>query len=128
VAKEKRRLTEAEQRAWEAEMKAAGITVVNPEPGTGTITLLRKRSTEEMLAQAKAAGVEVTVTENSTGGEITALPGIRERAPRMTARNTRWAMVAIGVLSVVVAVIVPGYQVWAIVVGAVLAPGRRSGC
>ena len=35
-------------------------------------------------------------------------------------RATRWAMVAIAVLSVVVAVAIPGYQIWLIVFGGVL--------
>ena len=35
-------------------------------------------------------------------------------------RTTRWAMVAIAVLSVIVAVAVPGYQIWLIVFGGVL--------
>jgi hypothetical protein len=43
-----------------------------------TVTLIA-RSTEEMLAQAKAAGLEVTLTDIATGGEIVPLPGIGQR-------------------------------------------------
>ncbi len=35
-------------------------------------------------------------------------------------RTTRWAMVAIAVLSVAIAVAVPGYQTWLIIFGGVL--------
>jgi hypothetical protein len=37
------------------------------------------KSTEQMLAEAKAAGVEVTVTQRpkGSGGEVAPLPGIR---------------------------------------------------
>jgi len=35
-------------------------------------------------------------------------------------KRTRWIMVAIAVLSVVVAVAIPGYQTWLIVFGSVL--------
>jgi len=38
----------------------------------------------------------------------------------ITARTTRWAMVAIAVLSVAIAVAVPGYQFWLIIFGGVL--------
>jgi len=38
----------------------------------------------------------------------------------MTARTTRWIMVAIAVLSVVVAVAIPGYQTWLVICGGVL--------
>ena len=38
----------------------------------------------------------------------------------MTARTTRWIMVAIAVLSVVVAVAIPGYQTWLVIFGGVL--------
>ena len=39
-------MTEAEQKAWEAEMKATGIKIVtNAPPGTAVITLLAKRPT-----------------------------------------------------------------------------------
>lgn len=38
----------------------------------------------------------------------------------MSARLTRWAMVAIGALSVVIAVAIPGYQTWLIVFGGVV--------
>jgi hypothetical protein len=39
----KKQLTEAEQKAFEARMAAAGITVVSPKPGTARITLLKRR-------------------------------------------------------------------------------------
>ena len=38
----------------------------------------------------------------------------------MTARTTRWGIVAVAVLSVVIAVAVPGYQIRLIVFGGVL--------
>jgi hypothetical protein len=38
-------LTEAEQKAWEERMRAAGITVVTTS-APSTVTLLRKRPTE----------------------------------------------------------------------------------
>jgi hypothetical protein len=42
-------------------------------------------------------------------------------SPRaVTARTTRWIMVAVAVLSVVIAVAVPGYQFWLIIFGGVL--------
>lgn len=41
------RPTEAVQKAFEAKMKAAGITVVTPRPGTGTITFLKRREPEK---------------------------------------------------------------------------------
>jgi hypothetical protein len=41
---------------------------------------MAKKTTEDMLAQPKAAGVEVTVTKNVTGGEITPLPAWRTRS------------------------------------------------
>lgn len=70
-------MTEAEQQAWEAEMAEAGITVTTPT--ASTITLLRK-TTEQFVGEGRAAGVEVTVTEASTGGEIVLLPGVRPPA------------------------------------------------
>lgn len=44
-----------------------------------TVTLMSKRvSTEEMLVEAKAAGVEIEVTQRpKRAGEIVPLPGIR---------------------------------------------------
>ena len=71
----KRQLTEAEARAREERLTAAGIKVVTDAPST--VTLLRRKTTEEMLAKAKAAGVQVTVTEKATGGEVIPLMGIR---------------------------------------------------
>jgi hypothetical protein len=34
------------------------------------------KTTEQMLAEAKAAGVEATVTQRPKGGEIAPLPGL----------------------------------------------------
>ena len=48
----KERRTEAEVKAWEAKMKAAGITVVTPKPGTGTITFLKKAETKAATGRA----------------------------------------------------------------------------
>ena len=68
-------LSEAEAQERDDRLRAAGITVVTD--ALSTITLLRK-TTEEMLAEAKAAGVEVTVTQLPKGtGEIVPLPCIR---------------------------------------------------
>ena len=40
------------------------------------------KTTEQMLAEAKAAGVEVTVTTHPKGtGEIVSLPGLRATGP-----------------------------------------------
>ena len=51
---------------------AAGIT----EPRTAPITLLKK-TTEELIADAKACGIEVTVSTRPKGtGEIVLLPGV----------------------------------------------------
>ena len=44
MAKPRSEFTEAEQKAWEAEMKAAGIRIVTDAPST--VTLLAKRATE----------------------------------------------------------------------------------
>jgi hypothetical protein len=76
VAK-RERMTEAEQKAWEAEMKAAGIRIVTDAPTT--VTLLRRKTTEALLAEARAAGVEVTVSTRPprATGEIALLPGVR---------------------------------------------------
>ena len=69
-----RQLTEAEAKAREERWKGRGFKVTTDAPST--VTLLR-RTTEEMLAEAMAAGVEVTVTQPPKGtGEIVPLPGV----------------------------------------------------
>ena len=50
------RLAEAEAKAREERLTAAGVKVVSDAPST--VTLLRK-TTEELVTEAKAAGVEV---------------------------------------------------------------------
>ncbi len=76
----KERLTQAEAIAWERRAKAAWINVVTDAPST--VTLLRK-TPEEMLGEAKAAGVEVTVKQRSKGsGEIVPLPGTRRETTK----------------------------------------------
>lgn len=47
MGKQPKRLTEAEAEDREARLEAAGIKVVAPRPGTGTITLLKRREPEE---------------------------------------------------------------------------------
>ena len=63
-------------------MNAVGVKVVTDAPTT--VTLMSKRvSTEELVAEAKAAGVEVTVTQRAKGtGEIVPLPGIRRETTK----------------------------------------------
>ena len=48
----KKQFNEAEQKAFEAWMAAAGITIATPKPGTATITLLKKLETKAMTGRA----------------------------------------------------------------------------
>jgi hypothetical protein len=56
-------MTEAEQKAWEARMKAAGITVTDPEISPA---LLTEAEAGERARQLKAAGIKMAEPDPGT--------------------------------------------------------------
>ena len=108
-------------------MKNAGVTLtVVQKPKSQIVT----KAISVVLIAVGVVAVAAVARQWFRPGEVYVpsepVDGARHlQAIRRGMRRTRIGMVAIAMLSVVVAVAVPGYQTWLIIFGR-LSPGRRS--